>query len=620
MSKDTRDKARQHMPRRGPGGHGFGVPVEKAKDFKGTIKRLATYFKPRRASLILIFIFAIISTVFGIVGPKVLGKATTKLFEGFMGKLMGVPGAAIDFEYILHILLILAGLYAISAIFSYIMQFMMASVVHKTVYEMREELSQKLNRLPLKYFDSYTHGEVLSRVTNDMDNISNTLSQSVLQLITGVVTIIGSIVMMLSISPVLTLIALLTLPLSILATKKIAGTSQKFFKAQQKTLGKLNGHVEEMYSGHREVKAFNYEKTSISRFEEENEALYEVGWKAQFISGIIMPTMNFINNIGYVLISAAGAIFVIRGVITVGDVQAFIQYSRQFGQPIVQTANIANIIQSTIASAERVFEVLDEEIETVDSADAIDAKHTEGRIELENVKFGYSKDKILMTDLSMSVNKGQTVAIVGPTGAGKTTLVNLLMRFYDVDGGSISIDGNNIMDIKRDSLRNLFGMVLQDTWLFNGSIRDNIAYGNENATDEDIRNAAKASHADHFIRTLPEGYDTVLTEDAGNISEGQKQLITIARAILKDPEILILDEATSSVDTRTEHLIQRAMDNLMRGRTSFVIAHRLSTIREADIILVMNEGDIVEKGTHSELLKADGFYAELYNSQFRHTA
>ncbi|MBU3206657.1 ABC transporter ATP-binding protein/permease [Clostridium algidicarnis] len=654
------DRQKRHKTQaKGPmgGGPAMGRPVEKAKDFKGTMKRLITYLRPRRVSLIVVFIFAILSTVFSIVSPKVMGKATTKLFEGIMGKMalekllpqldtltklsknpatatpdvansisavnkkiseiMSLNGGKIDFDYIAHIVFILIGLYAISAIFAYVQQYVMAGVAQKTVFNMRKDVDEKLSRLPLKYFDSHTHGEILSRVTNDIDTVSSTLQQSLTQLITSVVTIIGIIVMMLTISPILTLVTIVTLPLSIFVTTNIAKRSQKYFADQQNALGRLNGHVEEMYTGHKIVKAFGHEHKSIGEFNYINEELYNVGWKAQFISGIIMPLMNFINNIGYVLVCVVGGIFVTKGRINLGDIQAFIQYSRQFGQPIVQTANIVNILQSTVAAAERVFEVLDEveEIQDADITQVIESP--KGEVKFENVNFGYEKDAMLIENMNIDVKPGQTIAIVGPTGAGKTTIVNLLMRFYEIDEGKITIDGIDIRNLKRGDLRNIFGMVLQDTWLFNGTIRDNIGYGRLGATEDEIILAAKAAHADHFIRTLPEGYDTILNEEASNISQGQKQLLTIARAILLDPSVLILDEATSSVDTRTEIYIQKAMTKLMQGRTSFVIAHRLSTIRDADLILVMNNGSIIEKGSHKELLEENGFYADLYNSQFK---
>ncbi|UQZ37478.1 ABC transporter [Paenibacillus sp. PK3_47] len=605
---------------RGPGGPpGMSMPVQKAKDFKGTLRRLIRYLRPRQTQLLIVFIMAIASTVFSIFSPKVMGKATTKLFEGAYGILTGVEGAAIDFQYVNNILLILAGLYLLSSLFSYIQQYVMADVAQKVVFDMREQINSKLERLPLKYFDSRTHGEILSRATNDVDNISTTLQQSLTQLITSIVTIIGVIIMMLTISPWLTLITITTLPLSFVVIIAISKRSQSHFIGQQKSLGELNGHVEEMYTGHRIIKAFGREKQSLSDFNKINEDLYNSGWRAQFMSGMIMPLMMFIGNLGYVLVCVVGGIFVTRKAIEVGDIQAFIQYSRQFTMPITQTANIANIIQSTIASAERVFELLDEEEEVPEVADsqfrpAVGAE--EGAVEFRHVKFGYKEDAILIEDMNIEVSPGQTIAIVGPTGAGKTTLINLLMRFYELNGGEIRIDGVDITRMKRSELRSKFGMVLQDTWLFNGTIRDNIAYGREGSTEADVVRAAKAAHADHFIRTLPLGYDTILNEEASNISQGQKQLLTIARAILADPSILILDEATSSVDTRTEVQIQKAMNTLMTGRTSFVIAHRLSTIRDADLILVMNQGTVIEKGTHVELLEQGGFYADLYNSQF----
>ena len=614
---------KEHKPGAGPvrgpfgGGRGpMGMPVEKAKDFKGTLRRLVGYLKPLKLQLLIVFLTAVLSTVFSIVSPKIMGRATTKLFEGIMMKFRGVPGAKVDFAYINQILLLLVGLYAISALFNYIQQYIMAGAAQKTVLDLRRDVNDKLARLPLKFFDSRTHGEILSRVTNDIDNISTTLQQSMTQLITSVVTLVGIIIMMLTISPWMTLIAFITLPLSFIVTANVAKRSQKFFKEQQKTLGELNGHVEEMYTGHKIVKAFGHEQKSIAKFDEVNEKLYNAGWKAQFISGIMMPLLTFVNNVGYVFICVVGGVLVTRKSIEIGDVQAFIQYSRQFTHPIIQTANIANILQSTVASAERVFELLDEAEEIPDSenAEVIDAP--KGEVEFHNVRFGYKEDVVLMENLNIDVKKGQTIAIVGPTGAGKTTLVNLLMRFYEISSGKITVDGIDIRDLKRGDLRSMFGMVLQDTWLFNGTIKDNIAYGCIGATDEEIIRAAKAAHADHFIRTLPHGYNTILNEEASNISQGQKQLLTIARAILADPSILILDEATSSVDTRTEVYIQKAMSALMKGRTSFVIAHRLSTIRDADLILVMNNGSVIEKGNHLELLARGGFYADLYNSQF----
>lgn len=615
--QDLRD--RMNAPRRGPMGHGPGMlamPGEKPKNFKGTFRRLVRYLKPHQVALWAVLIAAILSTVFAIVSPKILGKATTKLFEGLMMKLQGVPGAAIDFGYIFNIIVLLAGLYIVSALFSYMQQYIMAGVTQKTVYKLRDDVNVKLARLPLKYFDGRTHGETLSRVVNDVDNISTTLQQSLTQMITSAVTLVGVIIMMLTISPLMTLILILTLPISALITIRIAKRSQTHFKGQQKALGELNGHVEEMYTGHKIVKAFGHERQSLAQFQKHNENLYESGWRAQFISGIIMPLMMFVNNIGYVLVSVVGGIFVTNGTITIGDVQAFIQYSRQFAQPIAQLANIANIIQSTIASAERVFELLDEQEEAAEADSSQSLTEPQGVVQLRDIHFRYKEGEPLIENMSIDVPQGATIAIVGPTGAGKTTLVNLLMRFYELDHGTITIDGIDITQMQRGHLRSLFGMVLQDTWLFNGTIRENIAYGRIGATEEDIIAAAQAAHADHFIRTLPAGYDTVLNEEASNISQGQKQLLTIARAILADPAILVLDEATSSVDTRTEVYIQRAMRMLMHGRTSFVIAHRLSTIRDADVILVMNDGKIIEQGKHDELLAQNGFYADLYNSQF----
>ncbi|AWB46337.1 ABC transporter [Paenibacillus sp. CAA11] len=611
-SKGGRQGGRGH----GGMGPGMGMPVQKAKDFKGTLKRLMQYLKPHRFKLLIVFITAILSTIFNIYSPKVLGRATTKLFEGVMAKINHVPGAHIDFEYIWQIAVQLIILYVVSAVFAYAQQYLMAGVAQTTVYQLRKDVNGKLSRLPLKYFDSRTHGEILSRVTNDVDNISTTLQQSLTQLITSIVTIIGVIIMMLTISPWMTLIAIVTLPVSVLAITMVAKRSQKQFALQQKELGELNGHVEEMYTGHKIIKVFGRESKSLDKFNQVNEKLYDAGWKAQFLSGVIMPIMNFIGNIGYVLVSVVGGIFVTNGRITIGDVQAFIQYMRQFTQPITQTANIANVIQSTVASAERVFEVLDEEEEVPETAQPKKLEQPRGDVTFEHVKFGYDENHILIEDMNIDVKQGQTVAIVGPTGAGKTTLINLLMRFYELSGGRITIDGTNITEMKRGDLHSLFGMVLQDTWLFNGTIRDNIGYGREGASETEIVRAAKTAHADHFIRTLPQGYDTVLNEEASNISQGQKQLLTIARAILADPAILILDEATSSVDTRTEVHIQEAMNELMKGRTSFVIAHRLSTIKGADLILVMNQGTVIEKGSHDELMAQGGFYADLYNSQF----
>ena len=595
---------------------GMGMPVQKAKNFRGTLIRLLGYFKPHTFLLLAVLVAAVISTIFNIDGPKILGSATTVLFEGMALKSEGVPGAGVDFAYIGRTLLLLSGLYIVSAVFNYIQQYLMVGMAQKTVYTMRRQVEEKFERLPLKFYDSRTHGEILSRAVNDMDNISSTLQQSLTQLITSVVTIVGVIAIMLTISPLLTLVVFLTLPVSLLITTTIAKRSQNYFAGQQRALGELNGHVEEMYTGHKIVKAFGHESKSIAEFDELNEKLYNSGWRAQFVSGMIMPLMMFVGNLGFVAVSVIGGIMVTQRAITIGDVQAFIQYARQFSQPINQLANIANMIQLTMASAERVFELLDEQEEIPEAADAKVIEYPQGEVQFQHVTFSYKEDVPLIEDMNIDVTSGQTIAIVGPTGAGKTTLVNLLMRFYEINGGEILVDGVDITELKRGNLRKMFGMVLQDTWLFTGTIRENIAYGREDATKEDIVRAAKAAQADHFIRTLPESYETVLNQETTNLSQGQKQLLTIARAFLADPAILILDEATSSVDTRTEILIQKAMGELMKGRTSFVIAHRLSTIRDADLILVMNHGSIVEKGTHKELLAKGGFYADLYNSQF----
>ena len=604
--------------RGGPfGGHGMMAgPAEKPKNMKASFKRLLGYLQPRRVQLIVVLVMAIGSTVFSILSPKILGHATTKLFEGIMAKMRHVPGAAIDFPYILQIVLTVGALYVVSAVFGYIQQFVMAGVAQKTVYAMRRDVNEKLCRLPLSFYDARTHGEILSRVTNDVDNIANTLQQSLTQIISSVVTMVGILVMMLTISPLLTLITIVVIPLALVVTRVIAPRSQKHFAEQWKSLGELNGHVEEMYSGHAIVKAFGHQRKAIQKFNTVNDRLYGASWRAQFISGLLMPLMMFINNIGYVAVAVVGGILVTRRAIQIGDIQAFILYARQFTMPIAQTANIANILQSTLASAERVFELLDEKEEVPDAADAKILTDARGEVRFEGVDFNYKPEAPLIEDMNIDVKQGETIAIVGPTGAGKTTLVNLLMRFYEIQKGRITVDGLDIRDVKRGSLRCTFGMVLQDTWLFNGTIRDNIAYGRDGDTDEQVHQAAAAAHADHFIRTLPKGYNTVLNEEASNISQGQKQLLTIARAILTDPAVLILDEATSSVDTRTEVLIQKAMKALMKGRTSFVIAHRLSTIRDAELILVMNHGRIVETGNHRELLAKSGFYAELYNSQF----
>ncbi|MFE3974387.1 MULTISPECIES: ABC transporter ATP-binding protein [unclassified Peribacillus] len=598
----------------GPGGGNMMMMGQKAKDFKGTLRRLLAYLKPRRNKLIAVFFAAIMSTIFMIVGPKIMGTAITELFEGAYGKFQGIPGAAINFDKIGQILLLLAGLYVLSSLFNYVQQYIMSSVAQETVYDLREDVNKKLEKLPLKYFEGRPNGETLSRMTNDIDTIGSTLQQSLTQFITSIVTILGIIIMMLSISPLLTLISIVSLPLSIFAIRPILKRSQKHFADQQRTLGQLNGHIEEMYTGHQVVKAFGHEKKASAQFTKVNEELYKAGRKAQFISGIIMPMMFFIGNLSYVLISVVGGILVTQRSISIGDIQAFITYSKQFTQPITQTANIANIIQSTVAAAERVFELLDEEEEMKEKTTA-KIRRANGAVTFEHVDFGYGEE-MLIKDMNIDVSSGQTVAIVGPTGAGKTTMINLLMRFYELNAGKIKIDGLDTRNMSRNDLRKNFGMVLQDTWLFNGTIKDNIAYGKDGATDEEIFTAARTAHADHFIRTLPDGYETVLNEEASNISQGQKQLLTIARAVLADPPIMILDEATSSVDTRTEVFIQKAMNRLMEGRTSFVIAHRLSTIKDADLILVMDQGKVIEQGTHSELLEVNGFYADLYNSQF----
>ncbi len=616
MKDNKGDKQIIEMGRGRGRGPVMGMAMEKPKDFKGTSKRLLAYLKPFNLQLIIVIIASILSTVFATLGPRVMGKATTKLYEGVKQKIQGVAGASIDFDYILKILIVLGVLYVASAIFAYMQQLIMATVTQKTMYNMRNDINDKLFKLPLKFFDSHTHGDILSRVTNDIDNISSTLQQSATQLITSLTTLIGIVIMMLIISPVMTLILVITLPLYGLVTKVVAKHSQKYFARQQRALGELNGHIEEIYTGHKIIKAFSREKKSIEHFEKINGNLYEAGLKAFFISGMIMPLMNFINNIGFIFISVIGGILAIRNAVVIGDVQAFVQYSKQFTQPIVQTANIANILQATIASAERVFEILDETEEISDKEDSKVIDMPRGEVAFQDVKFSYKEEEPLIENMNIDIGQGQTIAIVGPTGAGKTTIVNLLMRFYEIGEGKITVDGVDIRDLSRGHLRNIFGMVLQDTWLFNGTIRENIAYGKQDATEEEIIRASKAAHADYFIRRLPDGYDTMLSEEASNISQGQKQLLTIARAILANPAILILDEATSSVDTRTEIYIQKAMQTLMEGKTSFVIAHRLSTIRDADLILVINEGSIIEKGTHNELLAQEGFYADLYNSQF----
>lgn len=588
---------------------------EKARDFKGTMSKLLQYLAVYKVSIIIVLIFAAVSTVFSIVGPKILGKATTKLFEGVMAQISGT-GTGIDFVYIGNIILEVAGLYVFSAAFSYIQGWIMTNVAMKLTYRFRKEISQKINRLPLHYFDTTNQGEVLSRITNDVDTINQTLNQSMTQIITSIISMIGILAMMISISWIMTLVALLIIPLSAVAISLVVKQSQKYFRQQQDYLGHVNGHVEEMYGSHTVMKAFNGEARSVAKFDTFNTTLYSSAWKSQFLSGIMMPLMNFIGNLGYVVVCILGGWLVLRNSIAVGDIQAFIQYVRSFTQPITQIANISNTLQQTAASAERVFEFLNETEEVAESADPVKLPAVAGSVEFKDVHFGYSQDKIIINDFCAAIKPGQKIAIVGPTGAGKTTMVKLLMRFYDVNSGAILVDGHDIRDFTRADLRHIFGMVLQDAWLYNGSIMENIRYGRLEATDAEVVNAAKTAYVDHFIRTLPEGYNMVLDEEASNVSQGQKQLLTIARAILADPRILILDEATSSVDTRTEVLIQKAMDALMQNRTSFIIAHRLSTIRNADLILVMNQGDIVEQGKHEELLQKNGFYASLYNSQF----
>jgi ATP-binding cassette subfamily B multidrug efflux pump len=588
---------------------------EKARDFKGTMRKLVQYLGSYTTLILIVMLFAVGSTIFSIAGPKILGRATTKLFEGVMGQIAG-SGAGIDFAYIGRILLITLALYLASTLFGYIQGWVMAGISTNVAYRFRTDLAAKINRMPFKYFDSTSQGEVLSRLTNDVDTVNQTLSQSLSQIITSVVSVVGVLVMMLTISWQMTLAALLIVPLSMVVIALVVGKSQKYFTQQQEYLGHVNGHVEEMYGGHLVMKAFNGEAQSVERFDGLNAPLYDSAWKSQFLSMLMMPIMGFIGNLGYVAICVLGAYLATRNAITLGDIQAFIQYVRSFTQPITQIANISNVLQQTAAAAERVFEFLAEAEEVPDVQDPVCPDKIEGHVVFDHVRFGYSPDKVVIHDFSANVQPGQRIAIVGPTGAGKTTMVKLLMRFYDVDGGAILIDGHNIKDFARSDLRCMFGMVLQDTWLYNDTIMENIRYGSSVASDDAVIAAAKAARVDHFVRTLPEGYNLVLNEEATNISQGQKQLLTIARAILIDPKMLILDEATSSVDTRTEVLIQEAMYNLMKDRTSFIIAHRLSTIRNASLILVMNDGDIVEQGQHEELLARGGFYAELYNSQF----
>jgi ATP-binding cassette subfamily B protein len=597
----------------GPMG-GMAMGGEKARDFKGTMAKLIGYLGEYRMAIVIVMIVSIASTIFTIFGPRILGNATTKLFEGVIAQIAGT--GSIDFNYIGRIILTALALYLLASVFSYVQGWVMSGVSMKITYRFRKDISEKINRMPLKYFDGTNHGEVLSRITNDVDTVNQTLNQSLTQIITSAVSVVGVVIMMFTINWIMTLVALLMVPISMAFVTFVIKNSQKFFMQQQVFLGHLNGHVEEMYGGHVVVKAFNGEDKSVAKFDEFNGPLYDSAWKSQFLSGLMMPIMGFIGNLGYVAISILGGYLAIQGAITVGDIQAFISYVRNFTQPITQLANISNVLQQTAAAAERVFQFLEEDEEVPETTDPIQLTHVEGRVEFKDVHFGYNPEKTIINDFCATVLPGQKIAIVGPTGAGKTTMVKLLMRFYDVNSGAILIDGHDIRNFTRQDLRKIFGMVLQDTWLYNGTIMENIRYGRPGATDDEVVAAAKAAHVDHFVRTLPDGYQMVLNEEASNVSQGQKQLLTIARAILADPRILILDEATSSVDTLTEVLIQKAMDTLMKNRTSFIIAHRLSTIRDADLILVMRDGDIVEQGNHEELLEKDGFYAELYNSQF----
>ena len=611
----SREGNKMRRPRGPMGGHGMRGSGEKAKDFKGTMRRLVSYLAKYRLSIIIVLIFAIGSVTFSVIGPKILGKATTEIFNGLVSKVSG-NGTGIDFDAIKRILITLILLYVVSAVFSFIQGFIMSGISQKVAYNLRDELVKKINRLPMKYFDTRTHGEVLSRFTNDIDTLAQSLNQSLTQIITSVTTLVGVFIMMLSISVVMTFSALLVIPISLFIITFIIEKSQKYFKNQQEFLGQVNGQVEELYGGHVVVQAFNGEEDSIKEFNKINNKLYESAWKSQFLSSTMQPIMMFVGNLSYVVVSILGGYLVIKNKIEVGDIQSFIQYVRSFNQPISQMAQISNQLQSTAAAAERVFEFLNEDEEDITVENPVSIEGLQGKIDFEHVEFGYNEDRIIIKDFNANVKPGQKVALVGPTGAGKTTMIKLLMRYYDVNSGAILVDGHNIKDFNRGELREMFGMVLQDTWLFSGSIKENIRYGRLNASDEEVIEAAKAAHVHHFIKTLPDGYNMVLNEESSNISQGQKQLLTIARAILADPKILILDEATSSVDTRTELLIQKAMDNLMEGRTSFVIAHRLSTIKDADLILVINDGDIVEQGNHEELLAKGGFYANLYNSQF----
>ena len=605
-------KPRRHM--RGPMGRGPGVPGEKAKNFGKTVKTLAKYLSEYKITIVVVLLFAISGTIFTIVGPKILGNATTELYTGIMNKIAGTGG--IDFGKIRNILLSILALYITSALFNYIQGFLMANLSQKFTYKLRKNLVEKIGRLPMRFFDKKTNGEILSIITNDIDTLSQNLNQSITQFITSICTLVGILIMMLTISVRMTIIALLILPITVLLVGFIVKKSQKYFKAQQDHLGHVNGQVEEIYGGHNIVKAFNREEESLAEFEKENYFLYESGWKSQFLSGLMQPVMSFVGNLGYVGVAIYGGVLAIRGQIQVGDIQSFIQYTRRFTQPITQIAQVSNMLQSMVAAAERVFEFLDEPEEAKDKENAIEIKEVKGAIQFDHVNFGYDEGKTIINDFNADIKPGQKIAIVGPTGAGKTTIVKLLMRFYELNSGRILLDGKDVKEYTKASYRLEFGMVLQDTWLFSGTIKDNIRYGKPDSTDNDVIEAAKAAHIDHFIRTLPKGYNMILNEETNNISGGQKQLLTIARAILADPKILILDEASSSIDTRTEIEIQKAMDNLMKGRTSFIIAHRLSTIRNADLILVMDHGDIVEQGKHEELLAKGGFYATLYNSQF----